>query len=122
MIELSRYARKRKIRSLLRRGHGAPTDTAHTECICCHNLINGMGDTAFDSSGTTTRGMIVPILYRYEGSPAAGVSNFSDVPAGQYYAGPVASASAHGIANGYPNGTFVPNDPITQEQFAAASP
>ena len=87
--------------------------------VYSHNLMNGTGDTTFDPGTTTTRGMIVTILYRYEGSPAAGTSNFSDVAAGQYYAAPVAWAAAHGIVNGYPNGTFVPNAPITREQFAA---
>lgn len=87
--------------------------------VYSHNLMNGTGGTAFNPNGTTTRGMIVTILYRYEGSPAAGISGFSDVAAGQYYAAPVAWASAHGIVNGYPNGTFVPNAPITREQFAA---
>lgn len=87
--------------------------------VYSHNLMNGIGDATFDPSGTTTRGMIVTILYRYEGSPAAGASNFSDVAAGQYYAEPVAWAAAHGIVNGYPNGTFIPNAPITREQFAA---
>ena len=87
--------------------------------VYSHNLMNGIGDATFDPSGTTTRGMIVTILYRYEGSPTAGMSGFSDVAARQYYAAPVAWAAAHGIVNGYPNGTFVPNAPITREQFAA---
>ena len=87
--------------------------------VYSHSLMNGTGSTTFDPDGTTTRGMIVTILYRYEGSPAAGMSSFSDVAPGQYYAGPVAWAAAHGIVNGYPNGTFAPDAPITREQFAA---
>ena len=87
--------------------------------VYSHSLMNGTSDTTFGPNGTTTRGMIVTILYRYEGSPTAGASNFSDVAAGQYYALPVAWAAANGIVTGYSDGTFAPNRPITREQFAA---
>ena len=68
---------------------------------------------------STTRGQIVAILYRLEGSPAAGASQFQDVEPGAYYAEAVSWASANGIVNGYSDGTFRPGNRITREQMAA---
>lgn len=82
-----------------------------------HNLMSGTGNNCFSPSETTTRGMMVTILHNMEGKPAAGSPAFTDVPAGEWYAAPVAWASAHGIVSGYGNGRFGPNDPITREQM-----
>lgn len=83
------------------------------------NLMLGVGDNRFGPDGTTTRSMIVTILYRLEGSPRTGGSQFTDVPAGQFYSDAVAWASDNGIVAGYPDGRFGPSDPITREQMAA---
>ncbi len=81
-------------------------------------LMNGISNAAFGPDITTTRGMIVTILYRMENPPAvSGVAGFIDVAADQYYTDAVAWASANGIVGGYGNGTFGPNDPITREQL-----
>lgn len=82
-------------------------------------LMNGTSATTFSPSATTTRGMIVTILHRMEGSPAAGFSAFSDVTSDAYYSAAVAWAAANGIVKGYEDGSFRPNDAITREQMAA---
>lgn len=83
-------------------------------------LMAGTSDTTFSPNTTTTRGMIVTILYRLEGAPAvSGSSSFTDVAAGRYYADAVAWAAANNIVGGYGNGLFGPNDTITREQMAA---
>lgn len=82
-------------------------------------LMNGTSPTMFAPNTPTTRGQIVAILYRLEGSPAVGGSRFSDVAPGAYYAAAVSWASAGGIVNGYSDGTFRPNNLITREQLAA---
>lgn len=84
-----------------------------------NKLMNGTSPDLFSPWATTTRGMIVTILYRYEGSPAAGGASFPDVPQGEYYAAPVAWAAANGVVNGYETGLFEPQNPITREQMAA---
>ena len=64
--------------------------------------------------------MIVTILYRMENSPAADSDvTFTDVSADQYYADAVAWASENDIVNGYGDGAFGPDDPITREQMAS---
>ena len=82
-------------------------------------MMNGVGNGKFAPDGTTSRGMIVTVLYRLEGEPAVSAASFSDVAADAYYTKAVAWASANGIVTGYGNGKFGPNDAITREQFAA---
>ena len=82
-------------------------------------MMNGVGNGKFAPDGTTSRGMIVTVLYRLEGEPAVSAASFTDVAADAYYAKAVAWASANGIVTGYGNGKFGPNDAITREQFAA---
>ena len=80
-------------------------------------LMIGTGETTFSPEDTITRAMIVTILHRLEGEPAAAGMAFSDVAEGKWYTAGVAWASANGIVNGFPDGTFLPNDPITREQL-----
>ena len=83
-------------------------------------LMGGTGNDRFSPDLTTSRGMIVTILYRLEGSPAvSGGATFADVSSGQWYSDGVDWASANGIVTGYSNGSFGPNDTITREQMAA---
>ena len=82
--------------------------------------MTGTAQNTFSPSLTTTRGMIVSILYRQEGEPAASSNaSFSDVTSGVYYEDAVNWAAAEGIVNGYSDSAFGPNDAITREQMAA---
>ena len=82
-------------------------------------LMNGVSADSFDPKGNLTRAAIVTVLYRLEGSPAtAAASEFNDVPANQWYSDAVAWAVKYGITNGYGDGRFGPDDPITREQLA----
>ena len=84
-----------------------------------NGLMSGTGEGTFSPNLPTGRGMLVTILYRLAGSPAAGSASFTDVAKGQWYADGVAWASANGVVSGYPDGSFRPNDTITREQMAA---
>lgn len=86
--------------------------------VCARGLMNGTGDQKFTPNGTTTRGMIVTILHRMEGSPAAGAAPFGDVSGNAYYSGAVAWAASTGVVAGYTDGRFGPDDLITREQMA----
>lgn len=84
-----------------------------------HGMMAGTSKTTFSPNVTTTRGMVVTVLYRLEGSPVlSNSSSFSDVASGAYYQDAIAWAVANGITSGYGNGKFGPNDPITREQLA----
>ena len=88
--------------------------------VCENGLMNGTGSGTFSPKATTTRGMIVTILYRMEGSPAvSGASSFQDVKADAYYNNAVIWAAANGIVTGVSSTQFCPDNAITREQFAA---
>ena len=81
-------------------------------------IISGATETEFRPSAKITRGMIVTILWRMEGSPkVTGVEDFTDVK-GQYYYDAVRWAAKNGVVNGYGDGRFGPNANITREQLA----
>ena len=88
--------------------------------VVANELMVGVAADQFAPNLTTTRAMIVTILYRLEGSPAvSGANPFDDVEAGSWYADAVAWAEANEIVEGYGNRKFGPTDPITREQMAA---
>ena len=83
-------------------------------------LMLGTSKTAFSPNTTITRGMIVTILWRLEGSPIVShLMDYSDVKPEDWCGEAVRWATSTGVATGYGNGTFGPNDPITREQMAA---
>lgn len=51
-------------------------------------------------------------------APLPVTPRFSDVPASYYASTAIKSLAAQGIIQGYPNGTFKPQNPITAEDFA----
>lgn len=87
-----------------------------------NGLMAGTSANTFAPDLPTTRGMIVTILYRLEGSP--NIENeiwgypFKDVDANAYYATAVYWARMNGIVAGYSDELFGPNDIITREQMA----
>ena len=63
--------------------------------------------------------MIVTVLYRMEGEPAASAASaFSDVLKGVWYTNAVDWAAANGIVMGYGDGSFRPMKAITREEMA----
>ena len=82
-------------------------------------IMNGTGNQRFSPDVSTTRAMVVTILYRLEGSPSVSGSSFRDEQAESYYADAVAWAEQNGIVNGTGNGAFSPDSEITREQLAA---
>ena len=84
-----------------------------------HGLMAGTSATTFAPDVTTSRAMIATILWRMAGSPQVNyLMDFSDVDPAAYYGEAIRWASAEGVAGGYGNGTFGPDDPITREQLA----
>ena len=82
-------------------------------------LMAGTSGTTFAPENVTTRGQIVTILWCMAGSPQVNyLMDFSDVDPAAYYGEAIRWASAEGVAGGYGNGTFGPDDPITREQLA----
>lgn len=90
------------------------------EYVSREGLMAGVGASLFAPDLTTSRAMIVTILYRLEGTPQVDqASPFTDVEDSAWYAKAVTWANAQGIVTGYGGGRFGPEDTITREQMAA---
>ena len=78
----------------------------------------GVSAGRFAPEGTLTRAMLATVLYRAEGMPAVSAAlRYTDVPAGSWYADAVLWASGTGLLQGYGNGYFGPNDPVSVEML-----
>ena len=89
-------------------------------CFVYENgLMTGTSADTFEPNTSLSRAMLVAVLHRLEGSPAASGSDFNDVASGDWYAEAVNWAASVGVVNGMGDGTFQPNAAITREQMAA---
>ena len=88
---------------------------------CIEHGLMGSTNTdrsTFEPSTTTTRAMIVTILWRIEGNPVVNyLLNFEDVDTEQWYSEAIRWATSEKIVEGYGNGKFGTNDAITREQM-----
>ena len=84
-----------------------------------NGLMDGVGNALFEPTTTTTRSMLVQILYNKEGKPAAAYTGaFHDVPDGQWYTAAVEWANTAGVVSGDGAGGFTPGGKLTREQTA----
>ena len=94
-----------------------------------NGYLVGYPNGTFAPNGTLSRAQAAAVLYNMSGQKfnetngkydeAQGwKTGFSDVDGHQWYAEPIAWAEATGVVNGYGNGKFGPDDPVTREQFA----
>lgn len=75
----------------------------------------------FEPNATLTRAMLVTIIGRFEerlyGELTVSTEGvFTDVKTGKWYSDYVAWAAEKGVIEGYPDGTFRPNAPVTREE------
>lgn len=84
-----------------------------------NGLFQGVNETQFAPDAAMTRAMLVTVLWRLEGRPAAAAAGFADVTAGAWYEAAVNWAAQAGIVNGVEANNFAPTQPVTREQIAA---
>jgi len=98
-------------------GHWAQRDI---DTMAAKLIVDGVADGAFAPDRSVTRAEFVALLVRSLGLPAASgeAAGFTDVEAGDWYAGPVATAVQAGLADGFADGSFRPSATITREQMA----
>lgn len=89
------------------------------ERVCAAGLMKGTGPGTFSPGETVTRGQIAAILHRLAGEPAVRGSSFSDVAPDAYYSAAVAWAARRGVVEGFADGTFRPDLPVSRQQLAA---
>ena len=85
-------------------------------------MMSGIGSNQFAPAVTTNRAMVAQILYNLEGQPDISQENqgypYADVNGQAWYGDAVYWARLNGVATGYENNTFRPNQAVTREELA----
>ena len=98
-----------------------PEDSWFREAVAYvyrNEFMNGTSATTFAPSGAMTRGMLVTVLYRIDGSQAVTDEEracFDDI-ADAYYTDAVAWAYSNGIVNGVSQTEFAPDRIVTRQE------
>ncbi|MDM8289523.1 S-layer homology domain-containing protein [Slackia piriformis] len=82
-------------------------------------FLRGYDDGRFGPYDSVTRGQVATILWRMAGEPARGADAFWDVDYSQYYGKAILWASSNSVVNGYGDGSFRPDAPVTREELCA---
>ncbi len=81
-------------------------------------IVKGYDDYRFDPNGTLTRAEAAAFIARAYGlKPSASARAFPDVAETHWAKDAVAAAATRGVIQGYPDGTFRPNDPVTRAEM-----
>ena len=81
-------------------------------------IMTGMSEKLFKPYFSASRAMIAQILYRLESEPYVQYQSlFTDVLPGEWYTDAVIWAAENGVAAGFGNGDFKPDDMVTREQM-----
>lgn len=100
-----------------------PVDAAFypdVEFTARREIFMGVSATVFSPYEPMSRAMVVTVLHRMNGSPAAAEpAPFTDVAEDAWYAAAVAWGVEQGIVKGYEDNTFRPGIPVSRQEFVA---
>jgi N-acetylmuramoyl-L-alanine amidase len=84
-------------------------------------IIEGVTAQQFEPNRSITRAEFATLLVRALAlnAKAQGSASFNDVKARDWFAAAVHTASSAGLINGYPDGSFQPNETITRAEMSA---
>lgn len=80
-------------------------------------LMTGTSTNKFSPETTTSRGMIVQVLYNIAGSPSVSGRNYADISTSDWYSDAVSWASSVGVATGVSPNYFNPEGDMTREEL-----
>lgn len=83
-----------------------------------YGVVNGTGAGTFSPARAITRGSFLAMIDRALSLPQSTQKYFPDVPADSYYAHAIQAAYGLGIVDGYSDGTFRPDAPLTRAAAA----
>jgi hypothetical protein len=101
------------------------TDTANSpfanaiNFVTASQLMNGYPDGTFRANGQLTRAEAAAVLVRMYGFTGTGTTVFHDMHSAAWAQNYIALAADRGIINGYPDGTFGPNRPLSRAEATA---
>lgn len=81
-----------------------------------YGILQGYDSERFGPDDPISRGQMAAIVDRILSYTLESDNPFPDVDASAYYAGPIGKAAAHGVLQGYGDGTMRPDNNITQEE------
>lgn len=81
-------------------------------------IISGKGDGTFDPNGNLTRSQMAKILVNAYHLKGTSNNNFKDVSKNDIMFPYIQTLASHTITNGYPDGTFHPNETLVRAHFA----
>ena len=84
-------------------------------------IASGYEDGTFRPARTVSRQAVAAFLHRYAGEPVASedAPEFSDVDEGHPFHDPIAWLADEGVASGYDDGTFRPEEAVSRQAVAA---
>lgn len=98
-------------------------EVAETErhSVYIYGYTDGTFGPSRDMSRAEASAIFARLLAEKNGATitTAAKTNFKDIPANAWYSGYVKYLTGYGIAVGYSNKTYRPNDPITRAEFTA---
>lgn len=98
-----------------------PVDAAFyqdVEFTVLRKIFMGVSATVFSPYEPMSRAMVVTVLHRMNGSPAAAApAPFTDVAEDAWYAAAVAWGVEQGIVKGYEDNSFRPGIPVSRQEF-----
>lgn len=80
------------------------------------SIINGVGDNRYEPERAITRAEFTVMATRFAHVQTAGVDTFSDVNESDWFFPYVATCVQYGWIDGYPDGTFRPDNSITRSE------
>jgi hypothetical protein len=87
------------------------------ESLAKSKIIHGQDDGLFDPDGIVTRAEFAAMIVRSLGLTAKGDTNYFNDIGGRWYERVVRTAAEAGLVQGYADGGFRPNNPITREEI-----
>ena len=99
-----------------------PESSVHREAVvelAAAGIIQGYPDGTFRPSQGVTRGQMSTFLARALDLDAPGESEFTDVDASHPHHDGIHAVHEHGIVQGYPDGTFLPEQDVRRDQAAS---
>jgi uncharacterized repeat protein (TIGR01451 family) len=83
-----------------------------------HGFIKGYPDGTFRPQNQITRAEVAAMLSRILGTGSSTGANFSDLPTNHWAYGYISAVVNAGLFNGYPDGTFRPDQSITRAELS----
>ncbi|CAM3899373.1 N-acetylmuramoyl-L-alanine amidase [Alkalicoccus chagannorensis] len=92
--------------------------SAYIQAASDASIVNGYEDGSFGPDEQLNRGEMAAIIARAYDLDGGEPADFSDVPSSHQFHGDIEALSASGITVGYDDGTFLPEQNISREEFS----